>query len=52
MHDCPAGTVGASENLADVTECSPCKGGYYCSSSGKSNFIFIVVPTQVDGGAA
>jgi hypothetical protein len=34
---CPNGTYGASEGLQNITQCTPCTGGYYCATAGLSS---------------
>ena len=34
---CPSGTYGDREGLKDVSECTQCDGGYYCSGTAKVN---------------
>ena len=31
---CPAGTYSSARGLEDVTECTPCRGGYACTTDG------------------
>ncbi|XP_072885876.1 uncharacterized protein [Hemitrygon akajei] len=31
---CPVGTFGASQGLRKISDCTPCLGGFYCSSLG------------------
>jgi hypothetical protein len=34
LPECPIGTFGGSESLDEETDCTPCTGGKYCSTTG------------------
>lgn len=44
---CPLGTFSNISGLENITECTPCTGGYYCENTGNSFIMSFILQVKI-----
>ncbi|KAH3750577.1 hypothetical protein DPMN_185104 [Dreissena polymorpha] len=44
QYRCPTGTYGNSTGLFQISECTPCPGGYYCDQQAQTMYTLLCNP--------